>query len=262
MNTSIIPFDYADHQVRVLDIDDEPWFVLADVCKALDIGNPTMVAGRLEGDALSTAEVIDSMGRNQAASIISEAGLYEVIFLSRKPEAKAFKRWVTHEVLPSIRRRGIYATAATVDQMLADPDTAIRLLSEIKAERAERAKLEAQAEADRPKVLFAEAVATSQTDILIGDLAKIIRGNGIDVGANRLFRDLRKKQYLISRKGTDWNQPTQKAMDLGLFRVKETVISHGDGHTSISFTTKVTGKGQQYFVERYLSGRLELEDAA
>ena len=176
----VTPFAYGDHPVRTLTIDGEPWFVLSDICKVLDIGNPSMVADRLDADALSTTEVIDSLGRTQRARTITEAGLYEVIFLSRKPEAKQFKRWVTHEVLPSIRKRGGYLTPEATEAALTDPDFIIRLATELKTERAKRAAVEAQVEADAPKVLFADAVATSHTDILVGDLAKILRG---DIGA-------------------------------------------------------------------------------
>ena len=258
----VIPFTYGDHPVRTLTIDGEPWFVLSDICKVLDIGNPSMVADRLDADALSTTEVIDSLGRTQRARTITEAGLYEVIFLSRKPEAKQFKRWVTHEVLPSIRKRGGYLTPEATEAALTDPDFIIRLATELKTERAKRAVVEAQVEADAPKVLFADAVATSHTDILVGDLAKILRGNGIQVGGTRLFRWLRESGYLIRREGTDYNSPTQRAMELGLFRVKETAVTHSDGHVTISKTPKVTGKGQAYFVARFLDGRLSLEGHA
>jgi len=137
----------------------------------------------------------------------------------------------------------------------------IRALTELKEERAKRAQLEAQSAADAPKVLFADAVSTAHTSVLVGDLAKILKGNGIDIGANRLFKILRDKGYLISRKGTDWNMPTQRSMDLGLFKVKETSVVHSDGHTTISKTPKVTGKGQTYFVDRFLSGRINDDEA-
>ena len=250
MNT-LLPFAYGDQPVRVASIDGEPWFVLADLCKALGISNARMVADRLADDMKGVSQ-IDTPGGRQSATIVSEPGMYEVVIRSDKPEAAAFRRWITTEVLPSIRKRGMYATASTVEAMLADPDTAIRLLSELKEERAQRAELEARAEADRPKVIFADAVAASQTDILVGDLAKILRGNGVQIGANRLFAWLRDNGFLIRREGTDYNSPTQRSMEMGLFRIKETAITHSDGHVTVSKTPKVTGRGQAYFVERFL----------
>ena len=258
----VIPFAYGDHRVRTLTVDGEPWFVLADICKILEIGNPSMVAERLDGDALSTTEVTDALGRTQHARTVSEPGLYDVIFLSRKPEARQFRRWVTTEVLPSIRKHGAYLTPDALRSAIADPDFAIGILTDLKAERDRRAALEVKVEADAPKVLFADAVATSHTDILVGDLAKILRGNGIQVGGTRLFRWLRENGYLIRREGTDYNSPTQRSMELGLFRVKETAVTHSDGHVSISKTPKVTGKGQTYFVSRFLDGRFNLEGQA
>jgi len=190
-------------------------------------------------------------------TIISEAGLYSLILRSRKPEAKAFKRWVTHEVLPSIRKHGMYATPATIDDMLDNPDIMINALMRLKEERAARAKAEAEIEANAPKVLFADAVASAKTDILIGDLAKILRGNGVDTGQRRLFEWMRENGYLIRQKGSSWNMPTQRAMDMGLFRVKETTVTHADGHTTIHRTTKVTGRGQTYFVNKFLTHTAE-----
>jgi anti-repressor protein len=147
----------------------------------------------------------------------------------------------------------MYATESMVDAMLADPDAMIRTLTTLKEERAKRAQLEKQAQANAPKVLFADAVASAKTDILIGDLAKILRGNGVDTGQRRLFEWMRENGYLIRQKGSSWNMPTQKAMDMGLFRVKETVVTHTDGHTSVNRTTKVTGRGQTYFVNKFLA---------
>lgn len=196
---------------------------------------------------------MDTLGGNQEMTVISEPGLYSLILRSRKPEAKTFKRWVTHEVLPSIRRHGMYATESVVDAMLADPEAMIRTLTALKEERDKRVRLEAQAQADAPKVLFADAVTSAKTDILIGDLAKILRGNGVDTGQRRLFEWLRVNGYLIRQKGSSWNMPTQKAMDMGLFRVKESVVTHADGHTTVNRTTKITGRGQTYFVNKFLA---------
>ncbi len=183
---------------------------------------------------------------------VTESGLYSIILLSRKPEAKKFKRWVTHEVLPTIRKHGAYVTPAKLEELMNDPDSWIKVLTALKEERAAKERLQLEATENKPKVIFADAVSVSEGTILIGELAKILKGNGIEIGQNRLFEKLRQDGYLIKRKGTDYNAPTQRAMDLGLFRVKETAITHSDGHVTISKTTKVTGKGQQYFINLFL----------
>ena len=234
----------------------EPQFLLVDLCKALGLSNPSMVAKQVDSDALSTTEVIDSMGRKQTAITVTEPGLYQVVFLSRRPEAAAFRRWVTSEVLPSIRKHGGYLTDQKIEEIISNPDTIIQLATKLKSERAKRAALEKQAAIDTPKARFADAVSASHTSILIGDLAKLLRQNGYEIGQNRLFEMLRRDGYLCAAKGGLWNMPTQKAMNLNLFEVKETTIVHSDGHVSISKTTKVTGKGQVYFVTRFLDGRL------
>lgn len=259
--TNITPFTYDDHPVRVVTIDGEPWFVLVDLCKVLDIANPRNVASRLDDDSKGV-RTMDTPGGAQDLTIVSEAGMYEVILLSRKPEAKAFKRWITHEVIPSIRKHGGYLTPEMTERVLSDPDTIIALATQLKTERAKTAKLAAQHEADKPKILFADSVAAAKTSILVGDLAKILRGNGINIGAQRLFAWMRNSGYLIRQKGAAWNMPTQYAIDLGLFEIKETAVTHSDGHVTISKTPKVTGKGQTYFVDRFLSGRFSSDEAA
>lgn len=253
---TIIPFSYDDRPVRVVERDGDPWWVAKDVCNILDIVNIGNVLAALDDDEKDSIHITDGNRGNPNKAIVSEAGLYSLILRSRKPEARAFKRWVTHEVLPSIRRRGGYLTPEAAEQALTDPDFIIRLATDLKAERARRAELEAQAEADRPKVLFADSVAASHSTILVGELAKILRGNGVQVGQNRLFEVLRRTGYLIAREGSDRNMPTQKAMELGLFEIRETAITHSDGHVTVSKTPKVTGRGQQYFIERFLDGRL------
>lgn len=252
MENNLQVFNYNDSAVRTVQKDGEPWFVLKDVCSVLGISHVKDTADRLEADEVGQTEVIDALGRNQTATIISESGLYTVILRSDKPEAKPFRKWVTSEVLPTIRRHGMYATQDTVEAMLADPDTAIRLLNTLKEERAARQALEAQAEADAPKVLFADAVSASQSTILIGELAKILQQNGVVIGQKRLFAWMREKGYLMKRNSTDFNMPTQRAMEQGLFKIKETTIVHSDGSTSVNKTVKVTGKGQQFFVNKFL----------
>lgn len=212
--------------------------------------------------------ILDRMGRVQEATFITEGDLYRLIASSKLPSAVEFEAWVFDEMVPSVRKYGGYLTPEAAERALADPDFIIRLATELKAERAARAEVEAQAaaqsaelEAARPKALFADAVACSDTEILVGELAKILKGNGVhQAGGTRLFKWLRRKGYLIKRPGADWNMPTQRSMELGLFRIKETAVTHSDGHVSISKTPKVTGKGQAYFVEGFLSGRFSAEE--
>ena len=211
--------------------------------------------------------IVDRLGRTQQATFVTEAGMNMVIWRSDKPEAIAYARWCA-ERIAELRRHGLTATPAMAEAILNDPDVMIRILTELKAERAARAEVEAQAAAQsaeleeaRPKALFADAVACSDTEILVGELAKILKGNGVhQAGGTRLFKWLRRKGYLIKRPGADWNMPTQRSMELGLFRIKETAVTHSDGHVSISKTPKVTGKGQVYFVEGFLSGRFSAEE--
>ena len=250
--SNIQVFNYNSVEVRTIQNDGETWFVLRDVCNVLGLGTPARVAERLDTDEVSQTHITDSMGRQQEMTIINESGLYNVILRSDKPEAKPFRKWVTSEVLPTIRRHGMYATPDTVEKMLADPDTTIKLLETIKQERAARMALEAKAEADKPKVLFADAVSASHSSILVGDLAKLLRQNGVEIGQNRLFRLLREKGYLCSQ-GERYNLPTQRSMDRGWFQVKETTINQPDGSIRITRTVKVTGKGQQYFINLFLA---------
>lgn len=245
-------FNYQDKQVRTVEKDGEPWWVLKDVCEVLEISHIKDTADRLEKDEVGQTEVIDSLGRKQKTTIINESGLYNVILRSDKPQAKPFRKWVTSEVLPAIRKHGGYLTPEKVEEALLNPDTIIRLATDLKTEREKRLRLEEQAQKDKPKVLFADAVATSKTSILIGELAKVLKQNGIDMGQNRPFEWMRRNGYLIQRKGTDYNMPTQRAMEAGLFEIKETSITHADGHVSVNKTPKVTGKGQQYFINRFL----------
>ncbi|MDD4590027.1 MAG: phage antirepressor KilAC domain-containing protein [Parabacteroides sp.] len=244
-------FSYEGNEVRTVQKDDGTWWVLKDVCDILELTSPHKVAERLDDDEKGRS-LIPTLGGNQELTVVSESGLYNVILRSDKPEAKKFKRWVTHEVLPTIRRHGAYVTPAKLEELMNDPDSWIKVLTALKEERTAKEQLQLQATENKPKVIFADAVSVSDGTILIGELAKILKGNGIEIGQNRLFEKLRQDGYLIKRKGTDYNAPTQKAMELGLFRVKETAITHSDGHVTISKTTKVTGKGQQYFINLFL----------
>ena len=244
-------FSYEGNEVRTVQKGSEILWVLKDVCSILGIEKYRDAAARLDDDEREPV-LVDTLGGRQEMIAVTESGLYSIILLSRKPEAKKFKRWVTHEVLPTIRKHGAYVTPAKLEELMNDPDSWIKVLTALKEERAAKERLRLEAAENKPKVIFADAVSVSEGTILIGELAKILKGNGIEIGQNRLFEKLRQDGYLIKRKGTDYNAPTQRAMDLGLFRVKETAITHSDGHVTISKTTKVTGKGQQYFINLFL----------
>ena len=249
----LIPFNYEGTAVRtVIGNDGEPRFVLADLCHVLKLGNTSMVARRLS-DSMKGLSQIDTPGGSQRMSSVTEAGMYAVVMRSDKPEAVRFQEWVTGEVLPSIRKRGGYLTPEATEKALTDPDFIIQLATSLKEERAKRAALEAENEANKPKVLFADSVATSHTSILVGEFAKILKGNGVEIGQQRLFKWLRDNKYLIKRQGSDWNMPTQHSMELGLFEIKETTVNHSDGHIHINKTPKVTGKGQIYFANKFLN---------
>lgn len=228
--------------VRIILQDNEPWFVAKDICECLAISKHRDAISRLDTDERGSLKV-DTLGGKQEMATVNEYGLYNLVLSSRKPEAKEFKRWITHDVLPTLRKTGSYS--------LNIPKTLPEALRAYADEVEQHNKTKALVEAQRPKVIFADAVSTSDTDILIGDLAKLLNQNGHNIGQNRLFERLRKEGYLISRKGNSYNTPTQKAMELGLFRIKETAITHADGRTTINKTPKVTGKGQLYFINRY-----------
>lgn len=248
MNNEIQKFDFKGAALRTLtDEAGEPWFVLKDCMSILDLGNPTETVKMFDKDEFSTTEVIDSIGRRQQTYIISEPGLYRLVMKSRKPEAKEFQRWVTHEVLPSIRKHGGYMAG---QERMTPEQMALASMRWLQSKVDEQAK---QLKAQEGKVLFANAVETARTSILVGDFAKILKSNGIDVGPRRLFAWFREHGWLIKAKGSSWNMPTQKAMDLHLFEVKETTISHSDGHTTINKTPKMTGKGQTYFAKLFLA---------
>ena len=237
--------------IRTVERNGEPWLAGKDVAAALGYSNPRKaIADHVDEEDKGVTNCY-TLGGNQNMTIINESGLYSLILSSKLPTAKKFKHWVTSEVLPSIRKHGAYATAPTLERMISDPDFAIRLFGELKQEQDKRKVLEAQAEKDKPKVLFADAVSASDTDILVGELAKLLRQNGVDIGQNRLFGWMRKNGYLGNR-GSHYNIPTQRAMDAGLFRIKETTVVHSDGHSSINPTPKVTGKGQVYFINAFL----------
>ena len=243
-------FNFHGQTVRTVTVNDTHYFVGKDVAEILGYAKArNALSTHVDSEDALKWGVMDELGRKQETTIINESGLYSLILSSKLPQAKEFKRWVTSEVLPTIRKNGMFAT----DELLDNPDFAIATLQRLKEEREAKKLLEAQIEADRPKVLFADAVSASKSSCLIGELAKILKQNGIDIGQNKLFQWLRSNGYLISRRGESWNQPTQKSMQLGLFELKKTNINHADGHTTVNTTTKVTGKGQQYFINKFLN---------
>lgn len=237
-------------QVRTVTIDNEPWFVGKDVADALGYSDTNKaVAMHVEEEDKKLNDKSSSSFGQRGATLINESGLYALIFGSKLESAKRFKHWVSSEVLPAIRKHGVYA----VDELLNDPDMAIKAFTALKEEREKNKALQADNARMKPKEIFADAVATSKQSILIGELAKILKQNGYETGEKRLFTYLRDNGYLIRRKGTDYNAPTQRSMEMGLFEVKETAVTHSDGHTTINKTTKITGKGQQYFINKFLA---------
>lgn len=233
--------------IRAFQNNGQPWFCLTDVCKVLGLEQPSRVKERLNLDGVTTSKVIDSLGRDQQANFINESNLYKVIFQSRKQEAEKFTEWVTSDVLPTIRRNGMYAT----DELLDNPDLLIQVATQLKKEREEKRLLQVKIQEDKPKVLFAEALEVSDNTILIGELAKLLRQNSVDIGQNRLFERLRNDGFLIKKKGESYNLPTQKSMDMDLFQIKTRTINNPDGSIRTTRTTKVTGKGQIYFINKF-----------
>lgn len=239
--------------IRTIEKDGEPWFVGKDVAAALGYKEPTKAAREKVDDDDKGVSKIDTPSGIQEMTIINESGLYSLVLSSKLPTAKKFKRWVTNEVIPSIRKHGAYMTPETLEKVLLSPDTLMQLAQNLKDEQEKRKVLEAQIESQKPAVLFTGAVETSKTSILIGELAKMLKQNGVNIGQNRLFEWLRQNGYLIKRNGTDYNMPTQRSMDMGLFEIKETTINNPDGSIKISKTPKVTGKGQVYFINLFLN---------
>lgn len=254
-------FKNADFgSIRAVEIDGEPWLVGKDVALALgyenqnrDIIRHVDAEDRKTLDAKTQYHFGIELGQ-RGGWLINESGLYSLVMSSKLPAAKKFKRWVTSEVLPAIRKNGGYITG---QETMTDAElmaTALLMAKKtIDNKQAEIERKQAQITEMQPKAVFADAVSSSKHTILVGELAKILRQNGVDTGEKRLFETLRKEGYLVRRKGSDYNMPTQRSMDMGLFEVKETAVCHSNGHTTVSKTPKVTGKGQEYFINRFLS---------
>ncbi len=244
-------FSFEGRQIRALTIEGEPYFVGKDVAEVLGYSNSRKaIADHVDSEDKGVTKCY-TLGGTQQTTIINESGLYSLILSSKLPKAKEFKHWVTSEVLPTIRKHGAYMTDAKAAAIVTDKGSLADLLQQA-AEQLKRKDI--QIEQMKPKALFADAVSTSDTPILVGELAKILHQNGVSMGQNRMFRWLRDNGYLISKKGTSYNMPTQRAMELGLFKIKENAITHSDGHVTITKTPKVTGKGQVYFVNKFVQG--------
>lgn len=239
--------------VRAVEMNGEAWFVGKDVAEVLGYANTRdALAKHVDDEDKNTVAIHDGIQGNPNQTLINESGLYSLVLQSKLPKAKAFKHWVTSEVLPTIRKHGAYLTPAKVEEILLNPDTMIQLCKQLKEERAKRQAAENELQEARPARIFAAAVADSQKSILIRGLAGFLKQNGIDIGQNRLFAWMRENGFLV-KGGSEKNMPTQRAMDLGLFRIKEGTYINGNGENVTTRTVKVTGKGQIYFVNKFLS---------
>ncbi|MFX4303051.1 phage antirepressor [Alicyclobacillus tolerans] len=244
-------------RIRAVELDNKIYFVGVDVARTLEYANPSKAV--LDHCKGISKLGIPSSGGIQETNVIPEGDVYRLVLKAAeqsknaviREKAEQFERWIFDEVIPSIRKHGVYMSPEKIEEVLLNPDTIIKIATQLKEEREARMRLQAKVEADKPKVLFAEAVEVSQTTILIRELALLLKQNGLDVGEKRLYKRLREMGYLVRREGTDRNMPTQRAMELGLFEVKETPIVHSDGRVTVSKTPKVTGKGQVYFVNLF-----------
>lgn len=239
-------------EIRIVPINNEPWFIGSEIAKILSYTNPSKAIRDHVDPEEKLTERIVLAGQRRDVTLINESGLYSLILSSKLPKAKQFKHWVTGEVLPTIRKHGGYLTQEKMEEALLNPDVLIKLATQLKSEREARKQAEQLIESQKPKVIFAEAVSTSKDGILVGMLAKLLHQNGVKIGQNRLFQWLRDKGYLMKR-GVDKNMPTQRSKELGLFDVKERVVGNPDGSIRLTRTPVVTGKGQVYFVQKFLS---------
>ena len=235
---------------------DNPLFLAKDVAEWIEHSNSRVMLDSVDENEKVVRNVY-TLGGNQESWFLTEDGLYEVLMQSRKPIAKEFKKEVK-AILKSIRKHGAYMTDSAIEEAISNPDFLIRLATELKNEKAARKELEEKRAKDRPKVLFADAVSASHTSILIGDLAKLLKQNGYNTGQNRLFEELRGRGFLM-KTGSSQNMPTQTAMERGLFEVKESTVVNPDGSVRVTKTTKVTGKGQQYFINLFLEREIRAE---
>ncbi|QII23581.1 phage antirepressor Ant [Bacillus altitudinis] len=245
-------FNYQNQEVRTVIQDGQPWFVAKDVCDVLEIGNPSQALSRLENDEKNTIILNEGIG-NPNKTIVNEPGLYTLILGSRKPEAKQFKRWITHEVIPTIRKTGGYVANDDLFIQTYLPQADEQTKHFFRATLQTMKEQSKQIEAMKPKALFADAVEASKSSVLVGELAKQIQQNNVQIGPNKLFEWLRENGYLIRKKGESYNLPTQRSMDMGLFEIKKRAVNNPDGSVRTTRTPKVTGKGQVYFINKFLA---------
>lgn len=241
-------FNFNNLPVRTVLVNDEPWFVGKDVADILGYSNSRKALRDHVDDEDKGVTKSDTLGGNQNITIINESGLYSLILKSKKPQAKPFKRWVTQEVLPTIRKHGAYMTDKKAQDVISGNGLADLLLqagNQIKQLELEKSQM-------KPKALFADSVSASESTILIRDLAKIIKQNGVDIGEKRLFTWLRDNGYLVKKIGSDYNSPTQRSMNLGILEFTESTYVNNSGKVIVTKTSKVTGKGQIYFVNKVL----------
>lgn len=240
-------FNFENQTVRTVEIDSKPWFIASDVVKILGLSNTTVALSRLDDDERAKL----NLGRQGETNLVNEFGLYELILASRKPTAKKFKRWVTHEVLPTIRKHGAYLTEQKIEEALLNPDTLITLAKQLKAEKEQRLLAQKQVEEMTPKAVFHDAVANAENTMLVRDVAHFLRQNGVDIGGTRFFVWLRLNGFLTKN-----NQPTQLSLERGYFRVKETVVHTNHGFQTKT-TPKITGRGQTFFLKKMLKEQEE-----
>ena len=241
-------FNFNNQPVRTVQLNNQPYFNLKDVCEILDLSNSRKVVERLNEKGVTTSDTLTN-GGTQKMTYINESNLYKTIFQSRKEEAEQFTEWITSEVLPAIRKNGVYLTDEKAYDITHNPQSLADLLLQAGEQLKQK---EIIIQEMKPKALFADAVASSKTSILIGQLAKILTQNGYQIGQNRLFEKLRNEGFLSSRKGADWNMPQQRFVEQGLFEIKESTHIDGNGVNVTTKTVKVTGKGQQYFINKFL----------
>ena len=256
MNSNLQVFKKNDFEIRTIEDDGEIYFVAKDVAQALGYstdGGMNRIFGHVP-NLWKGGKRIATLGGEQEMLCLTEQGLYFFLGRSDKPKALPYQMWIAGEVVPSIRKHGAYMTEKTLEKALTSPDFLIQLARQLKSEQEKNKALSEKIEENKPKVLFADAVDTSKQSILIGDLAKLIKQNGVEsMGQNRLFAILREDGFLIKQKSTSYNMPTQKSMELGLFEIKERVINNPDGSVRLTRTPKVTGKGQIYFINYFLN---------
>ena len=237
-------FNFSGQDVRIITINDEPWFVVADIAKVLGASNSRSLAQMVDEEDKGK----QSLHSGSDATIVNESGLYTILLRSNNPQAKPFRRWVTSELLPTIRKHGAYMTDAKAQDVISGNGLADLLLqagNQIKQLELEKSQM-------KPKALFADSVSASENTILIRDLAKILKQNGVDIGEKRLFTWLRDNGYLVKKIGSDYNSPTQRSMNLGILEFTESTYVHNSGKIIVTKTPKVTGKGQIYFVNKFL----------